>query len=59
MAGYRLSPLFQPEDKDQFEDVSPKKDGSILKKVLVPGAAPSGRTVPEEGCPTFVQYVGR
>ncbi|TMW64989.1 hypothetical protein Poli38472_009156 [Pythium oligandrum] len=39
-----------------FVDISPFADGGVLKKVLKEGS--SDKRI-EEGCPTFVQYVGR
>ncbi|GLE05576.1 hypothetical protein PINS_up014608 [Pythium insidiosum] len=39
-----------------FVDISPKADGGVLKKVIREGTP--GKLI-EEGCPTFVQYVGR
>ncbi|CAI5721416.1 unnamed protein product [Hyaloperonospora brassicae] len=40
-----------------FVDISPSADGGVLKKILREGQ--SGKRQLEEGCPTFVQYVGR
>ncbi|DBA04885.1 TPA: hypothetical protein N0F65_006887 [Lagenidium giganteum] len=39
-----------------FVDISPKADGGVLKKIIREG--PPGKRI-EEGCPTFVQYIGR
>ncbi|KAE8878776.1 hypothetical protein PF005_g23535 [Phytophthora fragariae] len=41
-----------------FVDISPAADGGVLKKIIREGEAP-GKQKLEEGCPTFVQYVGR
>ncbi|KAE9007033.1 hypothetical protein PR003_g17243 [Phytophthora rubi] len=41
-----------------FVDISPAADGGVLKKIIREGVAP-GKQKLEEGCPTFVQYVGR
>uniref|UniRef100_K3X0E9 peptidylprolyl isomerase n=1 Tax=Globisporangium ultimum (strain ATCC 200006 / CBS 805.95 / DAOM BR144) TaxID=431595 RepID=K3X0E9_GLOUD len=40
-----------------FVDISPNADGGVLKKILREGN-PEGKRI-EEGCPTFVQYIGR
>ncbi|KAK1933974.1 Peptidyl-prolyl cis-trans isomerase FKBP4 [Phytophthora citrophthora] len=45
--------------RDQgFVDISPTADGGVLKKILKEGEL-NGKQRLEEGCPTFVQYVGR
>ncbi|KAG3117016.1 hypothetical protein PI124_g4331 [Phytophthora idaei] len=41
-----------------FVDISPKADGGVLKKIIKEGEL-SGKLKLEEGCPTFVHYVGR
>jgi len=63
---------FDPESDPQtcaggegFFDISPAQDGGVLKKVLhVPSITDPirkdlERDMPVEGCPCFVQYVGR
>ncbi|ETW00027.1 hypothetical protein, variant 1 [Aphanomyces invadans] len=42
---------------DGYVDISPKADGGVLKKILKEGDS-NGKFI-EEGCPTFVQYIGR
>ncbi|TYZ57411.1 hypothetical protein PybrP1_005996 [[Pythium] brassicae (nom. inval.)] len=54
--------FFDPDANDfcalqGFVDISPAADGGVLKKVLREGK--EGRRWIEEGCPTFVQYIGR
>ncbi|ETI44636.1 hypothetical protein F441_10624 [Phytophthora nicotianae CJ01A1] len=41
-----------------FIDISPKADGGVLKKIIKEGEL-SDKLRLEEGCPTFVQYVGK
>ncbi|EGZ29315.1 hypothetical protein PHYSODRAFT_353627 [Phytophthora sojae] len=55
--------FFDPESSrfcrdEGFVDISPAADGGVLKKIIREGEAP-GKQKLEEGCPTFVQYVGR
>ncbi|KAF4033078.1 FKBP-type peptidyl-prolyl cis-trans isomerase [Phytophthora infestans] len=41
-----------------FVDITPNADGGVLKKIIKEGEL-SGKLKLEEGCPTFVHYVGR
>ncbi|CEG35518.1 peptidylprolyl isomerase d (cyclophilin d) [Plasmopara halstedii] len=41
-----------------FVDISPTADGGVLKKIIKEGEW-NGKRRLEEGCPTFVHYVGR
>ncbi|ETV73867.1 hypothetical protein, variant [Aphanomyces astaci] len=42
---------------DGYVDISPKADGGVLKKIIKEGDS-NGKFI-EEGCPTFIQYIGR
>ncbi|KDO24233.1 hypothetical protein SPRG_09869 [Saprolegnia parasitica CBS 223.65] len=44
--------------RDGYIDISPKADGGVLKKILKDAPSTDGKFI-EEGCPTFIQYVGR
>ena len=43
---------------DEWEDVSPNKDGTLLKKVTSPLLAGTERVSPDEGDKVQVNYVG-
>ena len=43
---------------DEWEDVSPNKDGTLLKKVTNPLLAGTERVYPDEGDKVQVNYVG-
>ncbi|RLN63384.1 hypothetical protein BBJ29_001738 [Phytophthora kernoviae] len=54
--------FFDPESSnfcrdEGFVDITPTADGGVLKKIIREGDFIKERL--EEGCPTFVQYVGR
>ncbi|OQR91632.1 hypothetical protein ACHHYP_04519 [Achlya hypogyna] len=44
--------------QDGYVDISPKADGGVLKKIVKDVPSPDGKFI-EEGCPAFIQYVGR
>ncbi|KAH9082510.1 hypothetical protein Ae201684P_009833 [Aphanomyces euteiches] len=52
-----FDPDTSPFCKDGYVDISPKADGGVLKKIIKEGD--SNERFIEEGCPTFIQYVGR
>ncbi|KAF0686791.1 Aste57867_21454 [Aphanomyces stellatus] len=52
-----FDPDSNPFCKDGYVDISPKADGGVLKKIIKEGD--SDNKFIEEGCPTFIQYVGR
>ncbi|XP_002164353.2 peptidyl-prolyl cis-trans isomerase FKBP5 [Hydra vulgaris] len=44
------------DNSQLFEDITPKKDGGILKKIIKCG---EGEEKPFEGCKAYVHYVGK
>ena len=47
----------EPTDKNHlFEDITPKKDGGVLKTIIKSG---EGDETPFEGCKAYVHYVGK
>ena len=41
--------------REGYFDITPFRDGGVLKKILKTGEG----EYPQEGCPCFVQFVGR
>ncbi|OQR98057.1 hypothetical protein THRCLA_06793 [Thraustotheca clavata] len=44
--------------RDGYVDISPNADGGVLKKIIKDVPSEDGKFI-EEGCPAFIQYVGR